>query len=211
MTQQMLNIMGLTLTAIALFLFLRWLIGRNVRWRRRVMELHTVERAMPPPPPFPEAQQKTAARAHLGTERKVGGLRTGEVTELATAGGRLGARIIDVVFALGVVFVGGLIDNAFDSATLAIWATLALLAAYEVGFVAVKGQTLGKMAMRIRVVRADDGNPPGWGRAALRWFLPAIGYVAMFLPGVVIHASFLWGPHRQGWHDWVARTLVVRE
>ena len=46
LSQNVWNVAGILLMALTAFLVLRWLIGRKLRWRRRVMELHTVERAM---------------------------------------------------------------------------------------------------------------------------------------------------------------------
>ena len=98
-------------------------------------------------------------------------------------------------------------------------------AVYETVFIATNGQTPGKMATRIRIVRVDDGAMPGWGDAAARWALPAAGSVAqeivwavgvdsdaMALLGVVsmlVYVSLVWDKRRQGWHDMVARTFVI--
>lgn len=90
------------------------------------------------------------------------------------------------------------------------WSVLSLLAAYEIGFVAVKGQTLGKMATHIRVARIDNGAPPGWARSARRWLLPAVGYVLLLLPGMLIQLSWLRDRDRQGAHDRATKTLVVQ-
>jgi len=66
------------------------------------------------------------------------------------------------------------------------------------------------MATRIKVVRADNGDLPGWGPATVRWAIPAVGYMLLILPGLLVHASLLWDDRRQGWHDKSVRTLVVR-
>ena len=129
-------------------------------------------------------------------------LGTGETVQLATPGGRLGARIIDFVIGGIVSFIAFLIEPTFFP--------LIVGAAYEVIFVALKGQTPGKMATSIKVVRADSGSLPGWGAAAGRWVIPLIGYVMLIIPGLLVHASLLWDNRRQGWHDKVAKTLVVK-
>ena len=77
--------------------------------------------------------------------------------------------------------------------------------AYPVCFWRWRGQTPGKMALGIRVVRSD-GSPPGW-RAALVRFL---GYA---LAWVTVGLLFLWVPlddHGQGIHDRIAGTYVVK-
>jgi uncharacterized RDD family membrane protein YckC len=66
------------------------------------------------------------------------------------------------------------------------------------------GQTLGKMALGIKIVGAD-GQPPSGGKALLRY----LGYI---LNGVVLSIGFLWAAFdrkRQGLHDKIAGTYVV--
>ncbi len=93
---------------------------------------------------------------------------------LASPGTRLTARIIDllVVMVLGTVlsFVLGSVAGPAVAVVVA--------AVYETAFIASKGQTPGKVATRIRIVRAGDGFNPGWGAAAGRWALPAVASVA---------------------------------
>ena len=150
----------------------------------------------PPPPPSGPSSDGGAPAAGFAS------LETGEAVELATPGVRLGARIIDIVIGVIITFIVGFIDPLI----------LPILAgaAYEIFFVALKGQTPGKMATSIKVVRADNGELPGWGPAAGRWVIPAVGYILLILPGLLIHASLLWDDRRQGWHDKAVRTLVVR-
>ena len=104
-----------------------------------------------PPPPRPESSGYGAAPA-----AGLAALGTGETVELATPGLRLGARLIDIV----IGFVIGIIVGLVDPLLLPILAG----AAYEVCFVALKGQTPGKMATSIKVVRADNGAFPRLGR-----------------------------------------------
>jgi uncharacterized RDD family membrane protein YckC len=73
-------------------------------------------------------------------------------------------------------------------------------------FTGLKGQTLGKMAVGIKVVNAE-GSVPGLGIAALRE-IP--GKIAS---SIVICLGFLWiiwDGRKQGWHDKIAKTFVVR-
>ena len=67
------------------------------------------------------------------------------------------------------------------------------------------GQTPGKMLCRLKVVRVN-GESMGYGRAFLRW----IGY----LPSSLIFClGFLWAAgdkHKQGWHDKIAGTYVIK-
>jgi uncharacterized RDD family membrane protein YckC len=67
------------------------------------------------------------------------------------------------------------------------------------------GQTLGKMVCKLKVVRLN-GDPLGYGKAFLRW----IGYL---LSGIILYLGFLWvawDKHKQGWHDKIAGTYVIR-
>lgn len=146
-----------------------------------------------PPPPPPGPPSDAGGMDSLGT---------GEPVELASAGQRLGARIIDIIIGVVIALVVGFVDARF----------LPILAgiAYEVCFVALKGQTPGKMAMKIKIVSADNGGLPSWGAAAGRWVIPAIGYIVLVLPGLLVHASLLWDRRRQGWHDKAVKTLVVK-
>ncbi len=67
------------------------------------------------------------------------------------------------------------------------------------------GQTFGKMALRIKVVN-DDGTPLDYRKAFLRW----LGY---FLCDLTFDIGYLWAAfdgRKQGLHDKVCRTVVVR-
>ncbi|HVA59903.1 MAG TPA: RDD family protein [Mycobacteriales bacterium] len=90
---------------------------------------------------------------------------------------------------------------------------------YEWLFIAVRGATLGKMALGIRVVQVD-GSVPGWARSLRRMAVPLAGAVIQFtaigalggLAGLavfVVYVSFLWDPRRQSYNDKLAGTFVV--
>jgi uncharacterized RDD family membrane protein YckC len=78
-------------------------------------------------------------------------------------------------------------------------------------FNGVVGQTIGKMALRIRVVDESSGRPIGVGRGMLRYFIYAVLFFACLIPGIVSVLSPLWDPMRQAWHDKVAHSLVVSD
>jgi uncharacterized RDD family membrane protein YckC len=71
------------------------------------------------------------------------------------------------------------------------------------------GQTLGKMWVKIRVVRADDGTRIGYGKAFLRWFISTI-FSAISLLNLLNYLWPLWDDSKQTLHDKVASTIVVR-
>jgi uncharacterized RDD family membrane protein YckC len=76
---------------------------------------------------------------------------------------------------------------------------------YYVYLHATYGQTFGKMALKIKVVN-EDGTSLDYRKAFLRW----LGY---FLCDLTFYIGYLWAAfdHRkQGLHDKVCRTVVVR-
>ncbi len=81
---------------------------------------------------------------------------------------------------------------------------LALHIAYHVVLVGGCGQSFGKMALGIAVVRRDGGTV-GYGRAGLRC-LGGLLSVASFGLG---YAGVLFTAERRGLADWLARTRVV--
>lgn len=67
------------------------------------------------------------------------------------------------------------------------------------------GQTPGKMLMKIRVVKTD-GSPMDDATPILR-------YIGYYINSAVIMLGWLWATwddRRQGWHDKIANTVVVR-
>jgi uncharacterized RDD family membrane protein YckC len=88
--------------------------------------------------------------------------------------------------------------------------TFILYLLYEVGCVAVWGQTLGKWLTGLAVVRHSDGGKPGLVRAFLRNLVPTallIGFFPLYPLPYVLAAVV--GDHR--WpHDRLAGTAVVR-
>lgn len=92
-------------------------------------------------------------------------------------------------------------------------------ALYFGGLVAWQGRTLGQRAIGATVVRAEDGGalPPGraFVRAAIFWapgllgLVPVIGWVAG-LAALIGLLAVAWDPRKQGWHDKLGRSLVVK-
>jgi uncharacterized RDD family membrane protein YckC len=139
----------------------------------------------------------------------------------ATLGQRLLAKLVDIAIAIVVGVVVGLASGgrAFTpeggGINLNPLPTLLLMliwAAYEITLIAQRGQTVGKQVVGIKVLREADGAIPGWGPATLRWVIQLAGYVLCFLPLLVIWLSpaFDNSGRQQGWHDKVAKTLVIK-
>jgi uncharacterized RDD family membrane protein YckC len=77
--------------------------------------------------------------------------------------------------------------------------------AYLVGFTA-GGQTLGQMALGLRVVTADHAAPLGVGRALNRTLMWAL----LALPAGLGFLTAVFAPDRRGLHDRLAGSRVIR-
>ncbi len=101
---------------------------------------------------------------------------------------------------------GGFIAGFFIS-----WLIFMVLAiAYYVYFHGnEKGQTPGKMIMKIQVRDEATGGPLGYGKAALRWLVAgALGFLCGI--GSLLDALWpLWDPKRQALHDKAVSTVVI--
>ncbi|MEI7446765.1 MAG: RDD family protein [Burkholderiales bacterium] len=90
-----------------------------------------------------------------------------------------------------------------------------VLAGVQAWLLATRGQSLGKLAARIHVVRDDDGEAPGWVRGVairgvavpLVYAIPAIGVGAL----VADAAMMLVRRDRRALHDRVAGTRVLAD
>ncbi len=69
------------------------------------------------------------------------------------------------------------------------------------------GLTPGKWMLGIGVVNRDTGLPVGFWRMALRQT------IGQWVAAIICYLGFIWvlfDANRQGWHDKVAKTLVIR-
>lgn len=86
-----------------------------------------------------------------------------------------------------------------------------LVGVYQVVLTAVRGQTVGKMVVRTKVIDPETGRIPSWQSSFIRWGAPAalstIPYVGFLTVGM--YAWLVWDARQQGLHDKAARTLVV--
>lgn len=136
-------------------------------------------------------------------------------------GTRAGAYLIDLVlvfavFAVlaGIAFAGlqlgetAVVGAGFFFVTFPLFGLVSVV--YKPLMEGKWGQTLGKMAVGIRVVRAADATPIGYGEAFLRWI---IGAVIGFVPfGTAVDLLWpLWDQYNQTLHDKVAKTIVVSD
>lgn len=78
---------------------------------------------------------------------------------------------------------------------------------YPIYFIGSKGQTPGKMVMKIKVVKIDTGEAPGYATAFLREL------IGKFVSGLLLGIGYLVSikdPKKQTWHDKIAKTVVVK-
>ena len=81
----------------------------------------------------------------------------------------------------------------------------AAIAAAVVGLWRYCGATPGKSALALKIVDARDGGPPRSLQLIVRFF-------AYFVSALPLYLGFLWiavDRRKQGWHDKIARTVVV--
>lgn len=84
---------------------------------------------------------------------------------------------------------------------------LAVNLGYALYFIGNRGQTLGKMAMGIKVVKLDTNDPPGYVGAFLR---EVVGKLLSSLALGLGYLWMLWDDKKQTCHDKIAGTVVVK-
>lgn len=162
--------------------------------------------------------------------------------KLASIGQRFGARLLDIILVgiisaiiigIGIaIFAGGAATTAegIDPETgmladggagaglglgtmlLSLFIAAIFAIAYEAIMVGVWGQTLGKMLLKIKVIKANTGQVPGIGGGIVRYIIPFFAQLIPFLGTIAYLLCYLWAAfdqRRQGWHDKVAGTYVV--
>lgn len=153
--------------------------------------------------------------------------------DLAPMGPRLGARAIDVAIGFLIFFtILVIVVIAYDveldpestsdivlpdgAATILRWVPLVVWGLYEVPLLMMRGQTLGKMVTKIKVISSQGDEPPRRNAALIRWGILAIPPI--LIPDLLfgLGISFLVGmwfaldSRRQGLHDKAAHTFVVK-
>lgn len=111
------------------------------------------------------------------------------------------ATIIDMVI-LGIVQY--VLQMVLDP-SLAGLLSFVIYLAYFVYFWSSTGQTVGHKVMNLRVVRVD-GAPLSVGTAVMR----IIGFIISEIPLFLGLLWVLWDGGKQGWHDKIAGTCVVK-
>jgi uncharacterized RDD family membrane protein YckC len=127
---------------------------------------------------------------------------------------RVGASLIDTVLLLMIIvpvltaiygedywlsgrFIYGFWDLVFSYILPAIAIVL---------FWVYRSATPGKMALRLSIVDARTGGRPSLGQFVVR-------YIGYFVATIPVFLGLIWvgiDPRKQGWHDKMAGTVVVR-
>ncbi len=119
---------------------------------------------------------------------------------------RLLAYLIDVIIlsvAAGILF-GNTCSGTGYCASYEGWRMIIPMA-YYIGFWIWKSATPGKMICKLRIVEAD-GKP-------LRPQTAVIRFLSYFVSAVALCIGFIWigfDEKKQGWHDKLAKTYVVK-
>ena|SRR5258706_10889296 len=145
------------------------------------------------------------------------GVAVATTLDLADPGRRFVALFIDgliigLPFAvlMIVVMIGMFSTNRFTPESMLwiqplSWLSIVAMLVYEGLMLGARGQTLGKIAMKIKVVRADGSDistGQAWGRAAMRQVLVSCLCIINYLPAFfTLEKTTL--------HDMVASTRVV--
>ncbi|MFD3682119.1 RDD family protein [Streptomyces sp. NPDC058613] len=181
----------------------------------------------PPPPPYGSGGDPYGGGG--GMPDPLAGM-----PPLADIGKRLAARVIDVVivaiplFLIQLAFgtnrytvetergedIAEVITKSYSGSGL-IMTLISILAyvGYDWFFTKKNGQTIGKKTVGLRVAMLNDGSVPQSGpalsRAAVLW-LPTLICCFCLWPIALIISVLVDKPYKQGLHDKVAKTVVVR-
>ena len=148
---------------------------------------------------------------------------TGAENELAGRGARLGGAIIDTLLILVVVwpimFLTDYVARAATDTLEPMDYVIATLPGFVMFFVfhgyllATRGQTVGKMLVKTRIVSVEDGKILPFGRLIGLRYIPI--WVASLIPVIgsllaMIDALFIFRADRRCVHDLIAGTKVIR-
>lgn len=130
---------------------------------------------------------------------------------LASWGRRAAAFLLDWLLLISVFVATSVLASATAGGLEAVWGLeiLFLPSLYQWLMVGAWGQTLGKMALRVRVVRGEDAGPVGYPRALGR-VASALALGFFVLPLLLAYLWPLWDKRNQTLYDKIVNTIVVR-
>jgi uncharacterized RDD family membrane protein YckC len=130
--------------------------------------------------------------------------------ELAGLGQRFLAQVIDLFWLIPLSVLLGVVAAVVNQGEMS-WGGEAM--ANLIGglvvllFWAERQATPGKLVLGLRIVDAETGGMPSLRNLVLRY----VGYLVSALPLGLGYLWALWDDRRQGWHDKMGRTVVVRD
>jgi len=160
------------------------------------------------PPPPPAWQQPPGAYGTPGAGYEPPGVYGG--TPGGTLAGwwlRVGATIIDGLVLIIPNYILRIAGGSVGGPLL----SLILDAAYITLMLSRRGQTVGNMAVRTRVVDSRTGGPISGGKALGRWAAEFVLVILFFIPWVLDVLWPLWDRENQTLHDKMAGTVVLRD
>ena len=144
------------------------------------------------------------------------------MAELASRGRRLMAVLVDGVVSMllaipGVIFAIGPLFNGSEKpdplGIFLIGLAMIILTIVQAVLISKRGQSIGKIALGIRIAHSVDGSNPGFLKGFLiRTFVPQIIYQVPFLGFLflLVDSCFIFSERRQCIHDLMAETVVLK-
>jgi uncharacterized RDD family membrane protein YckC len=129
--------------------------------------------------------------------------------ELASVGSRFLAQVLDLVWMLPLSVLLNLVAAVVNGGPMSDGGLLMahlVSALIVLNFWVERQGTPGKLVLGLRIVDAESGGPAPVGNLVVRY----VGFLIALMPLGLGCLWALWDPRRQGWHDKMARTLVVR-
>jgi uncharacterized RDD family membrane protein YckC len=126
----------------------------------------------------------------------------------------LGAAIIDTIVVLPLLIAAVFaayrhLDSSFAMLLAGsddLWINYGIPAAFTLVFWLIKAATPGKLALRAVIVDANTRAKPAPWQLLVRY----LGYYLSLLPLGLGFLWIIWDPRKQGWHDKLAGTVVIR-
>ncbi|MFO7766614.1 MAG: RDD family protein [Pelovirga sp.] len=169
------------------------------------------QQTIQPPPQQPDESESPPSTGVYANPMEVvpkAGFWMRAVAALVDAAIVFGLQLIlgSILALAGTVTVVGSNGGGGETAFIVHFFSYLISFAYYIFFTGYCGQTPGKMALRIKVVR-QDGSPVGYGRAAFR------EVPAKFLSGIIFGIGYLmvaFDEQKRGLHDRMSDTYVIR-
>ena len=198
--------------------------------RRVVLGARREEFSLTPDEPYELGDEREpdavsiAFRSEAETEHRADEAAGAPVKDVRCGGffRRLFAFLLDIAVITLLVLVMGLLSyigykvglsghgrsitwgNIMPLVFLVTWGAIFLATLYFVVFHGGEGKTIGKWLLGLRVVGRDQ-SAVSYSRAFLRWLV-----MVAFAPLGLGFLWVLWDSEKRGWHDYLARTRVIR-